>query len=205
MAKFDLSPALRSYFADRAVRTAVDELLKDPAGESLPESTWEEARSFNQALLMALQVRTDFVELLFDVWDLTFGASDLNALGEAFFDWDYSPKFIWEDRYLSREFYRNGSLDVDGPVDDLRVSFANSEVCLQVWRYADNEWNVPATDFAGRANWTCRNEDDDEWAESPSHPFAKFVDNPETVLSALNVYASNAVNALIEIDAAPRR
>ena len=57
-----------------------------------PKRAGKEARNYNQALLMAAQVRADLVDILFRVWDATFGQANPAGLGEEYFNCeDASP------------------------------------------------------------------------------------------------------------------
>ena len=57
MTKIEISESLRAYFDNKAVRRAVDELVDQLDGTDMPNCDWEEAKNYNQALLMAAQVR----------------------------------------------------------------------------------------------------------------------------------------------------
>ena len=56
---FPIPQSLKEYYGDRAVRSAVDALAEKLKGIDMPEVGWEEGRNYNQALLMAAQVRAD--------------------------------------------------------------------------------------------------------------------------------------------------
>ena len=72
----------------------------------MPDCDWKEAKNYNQALLMAAQVRADYVALLFDIWDATFGSQSLDGLGHEYFDHEHlSPNLIWSYQWLWRSYY----------------------------------------------------------------------------------------------------
>ena len=50
---FPIPASLTNHFGNPAVRRAVDALVDALDGNNMPESSWDEARSYNQALLMA--------------------------------------------------------------------------------------------------------------------------------------------------------
>ena len=78
-------------------------------GVNMPDTGWEEARNYNQALLMAAQVRADLADLLFRVWDASFGQANPSCLGEEYFNSEAaSPAAIWRERYVERYYYRDG-------------------------------------------------------------------------------------------------
>ena len=87
----------------------VDDLVDRLDGKRTPEMSWEEARNYSKALLSAAQVRGDFEEFLFEVWEKTFSRTAPDRLGDESFDSQhYSPSAIWEGGDLSRNYGRNG-------------------------------------------------------------------------------------------------
>ena len=138
--------SVREYYTNKAVRKAVDALLEKLDGRDSPELGWNEARKYNQALLMAAQVRTDFIEFLFEVWDGSFGNAEPNRLQGEYFDFESSsPAGIWDESELARYYYRNGNPDDDGPSDELGVFIeeVGDEISLRLWvaRYDNKNSN----------------------------------------------------------------
>ena len=104
---FPIPNSLQEYFGNLAVRNAVDSLAAALDGENAPQMGWDEARNYNQALLMAAQVRADLVDLLFRVWDATFGQANTLRLGVEYFDGqeDGFPAAVWRERHVERYYY----------------------------------------------------------------------------------------------------
>ncbi|MDE0270321.1 MAG: hypothetical protein OXP11_03855 [Gammaproteobacteria bacterium] len=106
MATIEIPESLKVYYENKAVRRAVDELVRKLDGAGMPDCDWEEAQNYNRALLMAAQVRADYMALLFDVWEATFGRSKPQRLGDQYFGHEYlSPKLVWEYEWLWRSYY----------------------------------------------------------------------------------------------------
>lgn len=136
--------SVREYYSNKAVRKAVDALLEELDGGDLPEVGWEEARTYNQALLMAAQVRADFVNFLFKVWDRSFGQAEPERLQGEYYDYkNGSPADIWGKGELLRYYYRNGNPDEGGPWDELGVKVDSDKITfnLTVGRCENDESN----------------------------------------------------------------
>ena len=65
--------SLCENFGSTAVRRSVDKLIEILDGKNTPELEWTEARSYNKALLSGAQVRAEYVEFLFEVWERSLG------------------------------------------------------------------------------------------------------------------------------------
>jgi len=114
--------SLCKYYQNKAVRGAVDSLIDVLDGNNTPEVSWAEARNYNKALLSAAQVRGDFIEFLFKIWEESFGEANPGRLQGEFFEWKHcKPAKIWTSGELNRTYYRNGNPDNGGPSDVLGV------------------------------------------------------------------------------------
>ena len=129
------------YYRNSAVRRSVDELVQSLDGNSTPEISWEEARNYNKALLTAAQVRADFIEFLFAVWERSFGQMEPERLGKEYFDYEtYSPEGVWDEKDLIINYYRNGDPEDGGRSDALGIAVnENNELYLHVSRYDEQE------------------------------------------------------------------
>ena len=126
------------YYQNEAVRCAVDSLIKVLDGKNTPEVNWMEARNYNKALLSAAQVRKDYIEFLFKIWEESFGQADPGRLRGQIFEWKrWTPESIWSNRGLYRCYYRIGNPDNRGPSDVLGVWLDKKRLRLTVNRYYD--------------------------------------------------------------------
>ncbi len=157
---FQIPESLKEYYGNQAIRNAVDALVDALDGADMPAASWEEARNYGQALLMAAQVRADLADLLFRVWDATFGQTNPARLGEEYFDSEYaSPAVIWGERYVERYYYRDGlPAEEDGPSDGLfawLVPPTRRMIALGVERYSDGDkvLELPADAVDGLEGW----------------------------------------------------
>ena len=203
---FPIPESLNHYFGDQAVRHAVDALADALDGNNMPKSVWEEARKYNQALLMAAQVRADFVDLLFRVWDRTFGPANPAQLGEEYFadQHDGFPARIWSNGYVERYYYRDGRpADENGPSDGLFVWLvppADRMIALGVERYADGEEvaEIPANAADRLDGWHVADTVDDDYAYFSNQPvgITEFLGNPGPVVDRFRRDAVEMVNFL---------
>ena len=70
MPNFTLPPSYCAYCQDRAVRSAVDHLLKRPRRlEVPPDLEWDRLPDFHAAVLAAHQVRCDYATALHSLWN----------------------------------------------------------------------------------------------------------------------------------------
>ena len=200
MTKIEIPESLRAYFDNRAVCRAVDELVDQLDGKDMPNCDWEEAQNYNQALLMAAQVRADYAALLFKVWDATFGdAAPHRLLGE-YFDYEgHSPKMCWEDPGVYRAYYRDGDPDEDGRHDDLCVYITKDSLELRVYRYnEDDELDVAGMPKLER--WSTQQEDDESgpYLVNESVSRAVFFAEPDAVIHRFAEDAANVLKAVLE-------
>ena len=196
----EIPESLRSYFGNKAVRRAVDELVKQLHGRDMPECDWEEAQNYHQALLMAAQVRADYAALLFKVWDVSFGdAAPHRLLGEDFDYGNHSPKMCWEDPSVYRSYYRDGDPDEYGRYDDLYVHFNEDYLELRVYRYnEDHELDVEGMPKLER--WSTQQEDDESgpYLVNDRVSRAEFFAQPDAVIHRFAEDAANVLQALLE-------
>ena len=155
---FYIPQGLKEYYGNVAIRRAVDALSASLDGTNMPEVQWEEARNYNQALLMAAQVRTDLVDLLFRVWDESFGKAEPYRLGEDYFEWcegAYSLSDIWKGKELGRFYYRDQlPPGEDKRSDGLGVNVSeNRDLRLFVVRYEQGDSVAEPGAIAGTAGW----------------------------------------------------
>ena len=189
---FPVPESLNQYFRDQAVRNAVEALVDALDGKNMPATGWDEARNYNQALLMAAQVRADFVDLLFRVWDATFGRANSAQLGEGYFTQierrqEGTPAAIWKNQYVEHYYYRDSRpADEDGRNDGLFVWLVPSTktIALGVERYSEggDMPDLPRNAADGLKGWSIetnvqRNISSTYFSNQPVD-ITEFLDNP---------------------------
>ena len=150
--------SLCKYYQNEAVRQAVDSLIDGLDGKNTPEMNWMEARNYNKALLSAAQVRGDFIEFLFKIWEDSFGQTDPGRQGEIF-EWQHwTPAEIWTSRHFARTYYRNGNPDNGGPSDTLGVWLnEKNRLLLFVNRYGEDDGAVDLGEVDCPEGWQVEN------------------------------------------------
>ena len=182
---FPIPQSLKKYYEERAVFTAVNELVGVLDGSKVPELSRKEAKDYNQALLMAAQVRADFVDFLFRVWDEAFGKEKGKIAGEEWFNSRYN---IWYEGYLGVDYYygtedddyRSNTLGVVTPTDGDRHS-----ICLYVGRFDRDEKLAarPACVPSGLEDWNIISDDNDSWwFRNKPVDMVEFLKNPDPTL-----------------------
>lgn len=186
---FPVPQSLKKYYEERAVFTAVNELVGVLDGSKVPaELSRKEAKDYNQALLMAAQVRADFVDLLFRVWDEIFEKAEV--AGEEVFDSQkgYTIYCIWDEGSLGVHYYygtedddcRSNTLGVVTPTDGDRHS-----ICLYVERFDRDEKLAahPACVPSGLEDWNIISDDNDSWYfRNEPEDMVEFLKNPDPTL-----------------------
>ena len=156
--------SLCEYYRNPAVRRAVNELAQRLDGNNTPELDWGEARNYNRALLSAAQVRADFIEFLFSVWENSFGQAEPERLRGEYFEWyALNPREIWNNGELERCYYRNGEPEMGGRSDTLGVALyeTNKLLYLYVGRYNEQEELVDLAETEMPEGWRIEHFDGD--------------------------------------------
>ena len=199
---FPIPESLQKYYGNQAIRNAVDAL----DGTGMPDSFWEEARNYNQAVLMAAQVRADPVDLLFRVREATFGQANPARLGEEYFDYEKaSPAAIWKERYVERFYYRDDRpMEEGGRSDGLFVWLVPPTmrtIALGVMRYSEDDSLVKlhANVAESLGGWHVAMEVNNGYNYfNRSVHIAQFLDDPCPALEGFRHDACEMVNFLLQ-------
>ena len=190
---FPIPQSLKKYYEERAIFNAVNGLVEVLDGKSDQKLSREEAKNYNQALLMAAQVRADFGDLLFRVWDETFGKGKGETTGEEWRkEWFESQAYtiykLWDKSCLGVSYYyddegndpRSDTLGVMAPQDGDRHS-----ICLYVERF-DSDVDLatrPACVPSGLEGWKIITDDNDSWwFRNEPVDMVEFLKNPDPTL-----------------------
>ena len=154
---------------------------------------------------MAAQVRADFADLFFRVWDTTFGHANPAGLGEEYFDCENaSPDAFWKNEYLERYYYRDDRpADKDGRSDGLFVWLVpptRRTIALGVERFAagDDLAELPANAADGLEGWHVAMNDGYSYLSNQSVDMVQFLDDPCPTLDQFRRDAVEIVNFLCE-------
>lgn len=182
------------YYKNRPVGQAVDALCENLAGNETPEMDWQEARNYSKALLLAAQVRADYIDFLFDVWENSYGRVQPERLGGAHFEWNgYSPIQIWRNGALAHAYYRQGNVDEGGRSDILGVELDHKGALhLFVGRYDANGDIVDLGEIEAPEGWQVRHYDGD--GDYLVNEAVSIVDLCEDSASAFERFAQEAAS-----------
>ena len=181
---FPIPRSLKKYYEERAVFKAVNELVGVLDGSQTPKLSRKEAKNYNQALLMAAQVRADFVDLLFRVWDETFWKAKITRK-DTRKEWlDSSPNNIWDGGLGVSNYY--GAVKDGGQSDTLGVTMVSTDddthiIYLYVYRFDRDDVLAarPACVPSGLEGWEITpGDDDDWWFQNKSVDMVDFLENP---------------------------
>jgi len=209
MTEIAVPSSLQEYLTNRAVRLAVDELIKVIDGSNMVAEGWEEARNYNQALLMAAVVRAAQAQFLFDVWDATWGACGAGQLGDEAFDEDMGPEQIWDDREVYRSFKLADRYKSDGDSILFGVGFTttNEIVIIAILVDEDDDFKEQI-DLVEKGFWSAPScawkslpatESANPHASSTGISAADLTSNTPAVIAQLRRHAEKMVKAIIDV------
>lgn len=202
---FIFPESVKSYYEDAKIRESVDALLEKLDGCGAFENIdRNEARSYNQALLAAAQVRADYVELLFNFWEETFGKAiqqEGENLREEFLSENNAPKDIWKNGSLrsyvepkraagNKEFYWEIWVRDDGGTYIYLESF-QYDISGDAYIDFEGDFSGPEWDF-----WSVERNADNISSLTGKVPFTEFSVNPDIYLPRLQVAANTLIRHL---------
>ncbi|MCY3793937.1 MAG: hypothetical protein OXG51_06120 [Gammaproteobacteria bacterium] len=169
----------------------------------MPDLHWEEAQNYNQALLMAAQVRADYVALLFEVWNATFGTSVPQRIMDECFSFDHEdqpPSQIWESGFLYRSYYPDGDPEEQGRHHDLCVCLRDANLELRCYQY-DEDYTLIEPRTPEVEGWSTTEPDDDEEGSCLTNEgvnLTDFLSDSDPVIERFAKDTDKIIEALLE-------
>jgi len=196
--------SVQEIFSDKSLYSGVVELVGKLDGTMiLPnDPSWADSRDYAYALGMAALARSDYVVLMHDLWDATWGEAGAVELGDESFN-PCNPKEVWENQYQYRYFHLpNFHGEVWGCFYVEFYFHQNSEpgsgLMLSVGFYDTNDHQIDkASDFSELHGWQTQNYYDSNYdflysaIEKPTQP-----EQWESAISHLKTLATTLVKAL---------
>lgn len=203
MPPFEIPESVIAYFQEPATRAVVDSLVSTLDDPVLPDMDRSKLINLSEGVLLACQIRADFVRFMAGLWGSTFGrALAESGLNEIFPD-NCTIKEVWTEKYfwsyvtLGDDLERNHfELTVD--IDNQR----SHEVTLQVWRFDEND---ELQKFGPRLsvpdNWQrITDEDGDQRLEATTNvTMNQLIANPDEALGQLGQAASAVVPFIVRL------
>lgn len=197
MAEFEVPNSLENYFSDKKIASAVDDLVEKLDGDNMIECDWSEARDYNQALLFAAQVRADLIELLFRIWENTFGTCGPEKLGEAcFLSEAATPAYLWEERTVELSYYRDSSPDDGGRSEALLVILSDAHICLWVFRFENEEEFAGLGGAQGVEGWQLETEERGSYLSNIPVKIVDMIADPDAIIKRFRDDAKRMIEAL---------
>lgn len=198
MAKFEIPEALKHFFTDKKVQGAVIDLVGKLDGKDIFECDWLEAQDYNQALLFAAQVRADFVDLHYQIWEDTFGINNPSILGVEYFNAEEnSPSYVWENEIVQRYYYRSGNIDENGRNDGLLVRAGGEKIKLNIIRFDGNDNIVNAEGLEEVKGWRSELIDDEFYLSNAAVDVKEFIHDPDALIEQFREDARRIIEALV--------
>lgn len=207
MAGFEIPNSVRTYVTDRKVREAVDALADVLQGDNPPEMSFEDARHYNQALLMAAQVRADHNDLLFWLWEQTFGPSADKVAKQFVLDFESdrcTPESMWDEGIVWQTISREGCYAPDlVQAFELYACVEDREVYLLVarWDGAEGEhgdFSFDPADIGDATTWQSFRDDEGHIvAQTASVSLDDISSNPDECVRGIRAAADQMVAYLM--------
>lgn len=197
MPPFEIPESVIAYFQEPATRAVVDSLVSTLDDPVLPDMDRSKLINLSEGVLLACQIRADFVRFTAGLWGSTFGtALAESGLNEIFPD-NCTIKEVWTEKYFWS--YVTLGDDLERNYFDLTVDIDNQrshEVTLQVWRFNESD---ELQKFGSRPpipdNWKqIKDEDGDPLLETTIKvTMVDLIANPGEALGQLSKAASAVV------------
>lgn len=140
MLPFKIPESVIAYYQDDATRNVVDSLVSNLDDPVLPDMDRSKLINLSEGVLLACQIRTDFVGFMAGLWGNTFGAALVGAgLNEIFPD-NCTIKEVWSEKHFWS--YVTIGDDLERNHFDLTVDIDSQRphaVTLRVWRYNESD------------------------------------------------------------------
>lgn len=104
----NLPESVSDMAADPVLREGVNQLILKLNGKKMIADSREKRQKYSSALSMAAHARSDFVDLLHNLWEETWGRAGCDEFGQNEFDDLCTPHSIWEDNEIW-DSYRLGA------------------------------------------------------------------------------------------------
>lgn len=140
MLPFEIPESVIAYFQIPVTRAVVDSLASTLDDPVLPDMDRSKLTNLSEGVLLACQIRADFVGFMAGLWGNTFGAALAKVDLNEFFPIDCTIKAIWTEKYFW-SYVASGD-DLDREHFELTVnvdSQRSPKVTLQVRRFNANK------------------------------------------------------------------
>ncbi|TKW67149.1 MAG: hypothetical protein DI616_08775 [Paracoccus denitrificans] len=193
MRPFEIPESVIAYFQEQQTRAVVDSLLSNLHDPVLPDMDRRKLVDLSEGVLLACQVRADFVNFMAGLWENTFGAAIKGSDFREFFPEDCTISTIWTEKYFWSYVARGADLEQIHFDLTVQIEHRSNEVKLFVWRFDDNDELPP---YRPRLRipdgWKlAQDEDGDPRLEAAvSVPIGDLIANRDPRLAELNKAAS---------------
>jgi len=147
MPPFEIPESLQAYFTDKKIRSVVDSLASVLDDPSFPDMNREKLMSLNEGVVLACQVRADYVRFMADIWAHTFGFALEGSNLEVTLPENCTIKEVWSERYFWSYVSTDPNLEAHHFELTVNIDDRSNEITLRIWHYDDNDEFV---DFAPR-------------------------------------------------------
>jgi len=195
MQPFKIPESVIAYYQDDATRNVVDSLVSTLDDPVLPDMDRSKLIDLSEGVLLACQIRADFVGFMADLWGNTFGASLAESGLNEIFPENCTIKEVWTERYFWSYVTRGNDLEQNYFDLTVQIEQRSHKVMLFVWRYdANDELQAFGPRLQVPNGWRRTVEDGDPRIEMTLNvTMADLIRGPDEGLGALRQAASDVL------------
>lgn len=200
MSEIKIPKSVRSYYREPAIGTATEWLLDTKNNKKIMVDSWDELPKQFQSYLAAHQIRAEFAETLWIMWNSIWGpafekyniqSQDFVRIEEMAISNSSAPTIheMWEGSCLLERRYSGSDKNFNFGVD-----FEGKGNCPRLLFYVGTEEKALTLDMG--KNWHKETSDDD-WHVTKDHPYRH--DKEYLELDDLIKWAEEAVEQMIKL------
>lgn len=207
MPLFEIPESVAAYYQEPATRAVVDSLVSTLDDPVLPDMDRDSLINLSEGVLLACQIRADFVAFMAALWENTFRIALENERLDELFPDHCTIKEVWTEKHFWS--YVTRGTDLDRPHFDLtvRILQRSNEIVLCVWRYdEDDELRAFGPKSRLPDGWRRINDDGEPRIEATTDvTITNLIEDPERGLGKLQQCASSVVGLIGRLMRSQRR
>lgn len=189
--------SVKCYFDNPKIYSSVNALIDASDGKKSSFSMdREEARMYNLALLSALQIRSDYIEFLYGIFDEIFGIpinENKIHVREEFTESEHIPNTIWNNGYIFSKLSKINKNAVIMEISIVEGDGGNLSIICMLKDDSEGAYiNFVLKETLGLSEWEQVTDDEEGYKyQVIKISYSDFCENPENVINnAQNTFRS---------------
>lgn len=139
MQPFEIPESVKAYFQEPATRAVVDSLVSTLGDPVLPDMDRNKLINLSEGVLLACQIRADFVGFMVSLWGNTFGEALVGSGLKEIFPEDCTIKEVWTERYFWSYVIKGDDNEQSQFELTVQIDQRSHEVKLCVFHYDEGD------------------------------------------------------------------